>query len=486
MQEVSIIVAGVKDAFSVSLMVKILAQLDEPVPFVAADHMDPVPVPTGQDPSTAPYVHSFKNYTVTSGPIERIMLSLYYYQYGTPGTSYYWIYDSTIGEWTLKFSDPGGSILTLPRNPMNITNLALDSTEVNDKKRLIGSDWDSDNGETATSNVTLWEMTDIDGYTVEDHLDYIYDENDLTDVAHCQDVLVTRDQDDNKRIFTLFIVTNSDYTVYKDSVLMEVVVTYSQSGKPSMEFIKNNQIKTIGKNARQIIPFVYNNRLLLFIPCVGGPYSTSNQGNLAASVLQVVDASTTTLQERVTLLTGENSSNPDFNNTVAGQDIVSIAISSAGNVVILTTLYKNSTVLQSKLYSLTIADLMEYVETSEPITNLTPIKEMSAKNSFFSALGTFRPSAAAADYFYYVYGTKDEEDEGYLPADAIVIWQDGTDISAGRVISTPQLTNGTSDDFSVNSIVVVLPGGITKIIRSIHLRAIGAPKPSISEPEEEA
>jgi hypothetical protein len=477
-----ITVAAVKDTFSVAFLIKILFDMASIPIFTAAELLDPIPVPTSPaTPSTAPYVNSFTNFAVALGASNRLMLSEYFYTYGRPGTSRFWVYDPTVQGWSLVFSDADGSVLTLPRNPQNVVNLALDSTDAASLPYLLASDWDSDNGTLATSNVTLLGMDAHDLYTLISHLDYVYPD-DPSYVAHCQDVVVTKDQAGNKRVFALYLVNDPNYTSYMSSVLVEVLVTPSTSGPPTLSF---GQFRDdLGANARQIVPYVVGGTLQLFVPCIGGPIGTADQGNLGLSVLQAVDASAPILGKPQTLLTGADSTSGT--SVVAGQDISGLAISSTGNAYVLTTLYANSSDLRSKLYSTTVAALLQGRGT--PIADWTPAKSTFARNSYFAAVACGRPDGAASDYFAYVYGTRPTTYQDILPADEMVIWQDGQAIGSGTVITTAQLTGNTSNDVTLNSMAISVAGGLRpRNVKSAHAGSIGAPTPPSGggEPDEE-
>jgi hypothetical protein len=470
--------AAVKDGFSLSMLTGIAYHAQQSPEFAVDKALDPIPQ-TGDTPNTAPYVHAFNCYPVDpdTAAQNRIMLSEYFYALYEAGNSLFWVYDITGPTWDQMFDGSSGQ-LALPRNPMNIINAAVDEDDTDSLPYLLASDWDNDKTAAGTTNITLLEMDSSDNYSVVTSLPYIYPS--AGDYAHCQKVIVTKDQNDTKRIFALFTIMDETYSSYQGSVLKEVSLTFP-GGVPTLDFV-GNEITTLGAYARDIVPVIYDDgntsSLKLLIPSIGGPVSTSDQGNGAASLLQMVDASTSgTFAAPVDLLNGADSTlTPP---TIPGQDISGVAVSSNGTVIILTTLYATKTDLRAKLYQTNLALLMA-ITTVEPITDWgrTPIKDTYTRNSFFSALGVGRPDGATQDYFVYVYGTRPLTYTQILPADEMVIWGENNSIASGTIITTDELSFNTSTDVTGNAMVINVAGGLPpSVVRSVHAGAIGAPTP---------
>jgi hypothetical protein len=190
------------------------------------------------------------------------------------------------------------------------------------------------------------------------------------------------------------------------------------------------------------------------------------------SVLQAVDASTATFGRPLTLLTGADSTSGSA--VEAGQDISGLAISSSGNVYVLTTKYANRTDLRAKLYSATVAAILG--GGGAPIANWAPAKSTFAGKSFIAALGCGRPVGAANDIFLYAHGTRAITCEDKLTADEMVAWQDGRPIGSGKVIPIQQRMG---NDFTLNFIAILAELGLRPTdVKSVLAGSIGAPEPT--------
>jgi hypothetical protein len=432
-------------------------------------------------PSTAPYPFSIQNSTVPVGTGFRTVITEYEYTYGDPGSSKFWMYDTTpsgqdAAGWVQKAGGNTGLSLATPRNPYAITNVTLDRNS-DLSKYLLAADWDSDSGVTTWPNVSVIKMTvnpdtGDEEYTVVARYDF---QEPLTVgfTAHCQDVVVTTDQNSALRIFALFIVNNADYTEYRASYVVELELV--ESGE-TVTLTRKGGLPTFSNNAISIVPFIQSQQLYLFVPSIGGYQSYDGVGNGVYSQLQYISAGNVLPSNPViTAYVGTVQEE-----TENAQDFHGLTISSNGTVYFTTGVFVSYTDFAWRLYQTTVVALL--AKSGENPIDLQPIANGTDYNSYFHQIGVCQPVGSATDYVVFAKGGETQLGD-YDSHDILKIWAVGGLYSGATTITSQQLNNSQTDtSCAINGLDITSAGGAIRHLRSTTRKSVSA-KPVEESPK---